>query len=75
VPAAAQLWTTGRFDGSPRTDDGMAHSGVTERPGSCLLRSPARLRVLVLEPAAVLRNIMGHALSVQGFQVRAIDRL
>jgi DNA-binding response OmpR family regulator len=77
VPPAAQLWTTGRFDAASRLDDAVAarSTGVTERPASGEVRTAERLRILVLEPTAVLRNIMGHALSVQGYEVRAVDRL
>jgi CheY-like chemotaxis protein len=77
VPPAAQLWTTGRFDTAAAPDDGIdgRGSGLAERPSSGQVRTAQRLRVLVLEPAAVLRNIMGHALSVQGYEVRSVDRV
>ncbi len=31
--------------------------------------------MLVLEPAAVLRNILAHALAVQGYEVRTAERI
>jgi two-component system response regulator MprA len=77
VRPAAQFWTTGSFHAGSGSDDvaGGPRSGVTERPVSGRVRAADRLRVLVVEPAAVLRNIMAHALTVQGYEVRAVEGL
>jgi DNA-binding response OmpR family regulator len=70
VRPARQFWTTGSFH-SEASADATERSGLIERPRSGEQRAPERMRVLVVEPAAVLRNIMLHALSVQGYDVRA----
>lgn len=75
---APQFWTTGNLGVALGADDDAQdapRSGLTQRPLSGKVPSAARLRVLVVEPAAVLRNIMAHALSVQGYEVRSVDRL
>jgi CheY-like chemotaxis protein len=72
VRPAPQFWTTGSFHGAA-ADDATERSGLIARPASGEQRAPERLRVLVVEPAAVLRNIMLHALSVQGYDVRAVS--
>jgi len=66
-------WQVGRLALAGRDDDGSnpRGSGVGSKPASD--PSSARLRVLLIEPAPVLRNIIIHALSVQGFEVEAVE--
>ena len=80
MPLASRVWTTGQVGFAGRADDdsGLRSSGLTERVSSGSVRPGAaseQLRVLVLEPAAVLRNILAHALAVQGYEVRTAERL
>lgn len=77
VPTAPHFWTTGSFGAAARSEDASesAHSGLIERPTSGQVRVTAKLRVLVVEPAAVLRNIMAHALAVQGYEVQVLERI
>jgi len=78
VRPAPQLWTTGAvgFAGRSNDDSGLHGKGPTERARSgSVSAGSAQLRVLVLEPAAVLRNIMAHALAVQGHEVRTVECL
>jgi CheY-like chemotaxis protein len=79
VRAAPRLWTTGQvgFAGRAEDESGLHPSGLTERPASGTVRPAGarKLRVLVLEPAAVLRNILAHALAVQGYEVRTAERI
>lgn len=77
MPPAASLWTTGQLAFAGRADDdsGLRGSGLTERLPAGPEQAAERLRVLVLEPATVLRNILSHALAVQGYEVLTAERL